>query len=238
MTFSHRSIGRCRPVRLLLTVAAGAALPALPDAVASQQTDSLLLQSVAWYTGVAGRVDNERAAELLREAAADDDPVSLMWIARVHSRGRMGFDEDPERARAIAARVLPHVAELAERGEAEALFLMGTAYAEGLGVESDPAEAVVWYRRAADQENVLAQHNLGNVYFSGEGVAQNDSLAVAWWLKAANQGDAIPALRLGAMYEEGRGVARDLAEAMRWYRESASRGNVAAREALRRLEAG
>jgi len=238
MTFTYRGVDRRRPVQLLVLGAAVAALLAFPSPAASQHTDSLLLQSVEWYTGVAGRVDQGRAAELLREAAADEDPVSLMWIARVHSRGRMGFAEDPERDRAIAAGVIDRVEELAERGEAEALFLMGTAYAEGLGVESDPAEAVTWYRRAAAEEHVLAQHNLGNVYFAGEGVPQSDSLAVEWWLEAAHQGDAIPALRLGAMYEEGRGVTRDLAEARRWYRESASRGNEAAQAALQRLESG
>jgi TPR repeat protein len=236
MKLKYRVLGRCLPARLLLLGTAATAQPVLPSAAASQQTDPLLLESVEWYTGVAGRVDNERAAELLREAAADADPLSLMWIARVHSRGRMGFAEDPERARAVASRVIERVEELAAQGEAEALFLMGTAYAEGLGVEVDPEEAVLWYRRAAELGNVLAQHNLGNVHFAGEGVPQSDSLAVEWWLKAASQGDAIPALRLGTMYEDGRGVTRDLAEARRWYGESASRGNQAAEEALQRLE--
>ncbi len=202
---------------------------------AAQALDPKLDESIQLYTGVAGRVDNERAAELLLEAIEDEDPISVMWLARVYSTGRMGFDEDPEQARAIASSVIQRIGELAGAGEPEAVFLMGTAYAEGLGVDTDPEEAVVWYRRAGDLGNVLAQHNMGNVYAAGTGVPQSDSLAVEWWLKAAEQGDAIPQLRLGTMYEEGRGVDADLDEAIRWYRASAARGNTAAQEALDRL---
>jgi TPR repeat protein len=161
-----------------------------------------------------------------------------MWLARVYSRGRMGFEEDPEHARALADVVVERVRGLADDGVAEAQFLMGTAYAEALGRELDASEAVVWYERAAAQGHVLAQHNLGNVHFSGDGVPQNDSLAVVWWLQAAEQGDAIPALRLGMMYEEGRGVAADLDAARRWYGEAAVRGNAAALEALARMGPG
>jgi TPR repeat protein len=206
-----------------------------PQRAAAQDIDPRLAESIEWYTGVAGTVDDERAADLLRQAVADEDPVSVMWLARVHSTGRMGFEEDPDHARALANGVIEQVRALADQDLTEAEFLMGTAYAEGLGVELDPVEAVAWYRKAASDGHVLAQHNLGNVHFAGTGVEQSDSLAVAWWLQAAQQGDAIPALRLGMMYEEGRGVAADLDEARRWYQESAARGNAAAAAALDRL---
>jgi TPR repeat protein len=125
---------------------------------------------------------------------------------------------------------------LAHQNHPEAMFLMGTAYAEGLGKEKDAAIAASWYQRAALLGNTLAQHNMGNIYESGTGVRQDDAQAVYWWLQAAVGGDAIPQWQLGRMYESGRGVEKNLNEALRWYRDSAARGNARAQQALARLE--
>ena len=217
---------------LFLSVALGAFAPPL---AAAQTVDPNLQQSIRWYTGVAGQVDNVTARDLLLQAARDSDVISQMWVARVYSRGRMGFDHDSVLAREIAAGVIEQVESLAESGVVEAVFLMGTAFDEGLGRATSIETAVRWYRKAADRGNVLAKHNLGNLYFAGRGVPQSDSLAVSWWLEAATMGDAIPQFRLGTMYQEGRGVAQDLGQARRWYEESASRGNESAREALAKM---
>jgi TPR repeat protein len=70
-------------------------------------------------------------------------------------------------------------------------------YEYGQGVAQDDALAAAWYRKAADQGNAKAQHNLGVLYNFGRGVAQDDAQAVAWFRKAADQGlaDAQDALR-------------------------------------------
>lgn len=194
-----------------------------------------LLEATRWYTGVTGRVDDERARELLREADAKGDVLARMWVARCLSRGRMGMRRDETAAKSMAASVIVEVKRSADAGVLEAVFLMGTAYDEALGVTEDPAVAAEWFHRAADRGHVLAQHNLGNAHAAGRGVEQSDRLAVAWWLKAARQGDAIPQLRLGEAYEHGRGVAQDAGQARRWYADAASRGNAAAAAALKRL---
>lgn len=212
---------------LWLVAASGTAQPA--------SASSELLEATRWYTGVAGRVDDERARGLLEAAAANGDPLAHMWVARCLSRGRMGFARDEARARARGATLIADVRRLAAEGVLEAVFLMGTAHDEGLGEVENPAEALTWFRRAADRGHVLAQHNVGNAFAAGRGVAKDEAAAVEWWLRAAGQGDAIPQLRLGEAYEHGRGVAVDLAEARRWYGEAARRGNAAARAALARL---
>lgn len=201
------------------------------------EPDPVLLEAVEWYLGTGGQVDDDRARQLLNEAVELGDGLSLMWLARVHSTGRMGFARDETRARQIAAGVIEDVARRAEAGVLEAEFLMGTAHDEGLGREVDAVEAAVWYRRAAERGHVLAQHNLGNVYAAGRGVEQDHSEAIVWWERAATAGDAIPALRLGEAYENGVGTVADLDVARRWYQEAASRGNRSAQEALERLGA-
>lgn len=226
----HASSGRALSIAMAGLVALSAAGGAAQPAASAD-----LLEATRWYTGVAGRVDDARAKALLETAAATGDPLARMWVARCLSRGRMGFAADADRARAMASSLIDGVRRLADEGVGEAVFLVGSAYDEGLGVAEDPAIAVSWYRRAADEEHVLAQHNLGNAYAAGRGVERDEAAAVAWWLRAARQGDAITQLRLGESYERGRGVARDLTEARRWYADAAARGNPAAQAALVRL---
>ena len=55
----------------------------------------------------------------------------------------------------------------AEAGDAEAQFNLGVRYGNGQGVRQDAAEAVRWYRLAADQGIAGAQYELGNMYALG-----------------------------------------------------------------------
>ena len=48
------------------------------------------------------------------------------------------------------------------------------------------AEAVRWYRKAAEQGDAAAQFNLGSMYDDGRGVAQSSSEAFKWYRKAAD----------------------------------------------------
>ena len=145
------------------------------------------------------------------------------------------FEQDETRAREIAAEVIDDVRRLADANHHEAAFLMGTAYAEGLGVEANQELALAWYYRAANLGNFLAQHNLGNAYREGNGVPLDAGIAAYWYRLAADQGDALPCFWLGEMYERGEGLPQDLAQALRWYRTAASRGRDDAKAALERL---
>lgn len=205
---------------------------------AAPRVDPRLVDAIGWYTGTAGKVDDPRARVLVEAAARDGDVLGRMWLARAYSRGRMGLPRDEARAKAIAAIVLDAVRRQAERGSAEAQFLVGTALDEGLGVPEDPAAALEWFRGAAAQDHTLAQHNLGNAFAAGRGVTADAAEAVRWWLKAGEKGDAVVQLRLGEAYEHGTGVPRDPAQARRWYTDAAGRGNAQAKAALERLGGG
>jgi TPR repeat protein len=54
-------------------------------------------------------------------------------------------------------------------------------YEFGQGVSQDYAEAVKWYRLAAEQGIAFAQYNLGGMYRKGRGVPQDNAEAVKWW---------------------------------------------------------
>ena len=52
--------------------------------------------------------------------------------------------------------------------------------ARGLGVSQDMAEAVTWYRKAADQGHAGAQYYLGIAYHKGQGVPADQIEAYKW----------------------------------------------------------
>lgn len=217
------------PALLLIVIAGCASEPPASGA------EALLHEAIRWYTGETGRVDDAKAQRMLLDAAETNHPLATMWLARCFSRGRMLFDADSAQAQTLARGTVDVIRRLADEGSVEAAFLLGSAYAEGLGVTPDAVKAVEWYHKAGERGHVLAQHNLGNVYFAGEGVAQNDSAAAHWWRLAAEKGDAIAQYRLGFLYEEGRGVPRNDSLAAVWYRDAAGRGERRAAEALERM---
>ena len=71
--------------------------------------------------------------------------------------------------------------------DAFAQFSLGVAYGRGRGVPQDDAEAVGWYRLAADQGHARAQGNLGVMYGTGDGVPQDYVQAHMWFDLAASR---------------------------------------------------
>ena len=105
-------------------------------------------------------------------------------------------------------------------------------YASGRGVLEDDAEAVRWYRLAAEQGLASAQLNLGVMYANGEGVLKDNAEAARWFRQAAEQGLTEAQYNLGVMYDNGQGVPEDDAEAVKWYRRAAEQGNAEAQLGL------
>ena len=121
----------------------------------------------------------------------------------------------------------------AERGDAEAQFKLGRAYAEGLGVPPDNGKAVVHYRRAAEQGHALAMYALGWSYFRGEGVDASDVEGLRWIRKAADQGSGEAQVSLGDIYDTGSfGLDEDQRLAFFWNHQAASKGYVGGAAAI------
>ena len=79
----------------------------------------------------------------------------------------------------------------------EEYFKRGNRYFHGRDVHQDYAEAVKWYRKAADRGHADSQFILGRCYEEGLGVAPDSDEAEKWYRmaaeqsrKAADQGDA------------------------------------------------
>jgi TPR repeat protein len=88
---------------------------------------------------------------------------------------------------------------------------------------ADYAEALKWYRLAAEQGDAFAQYNLALMYNKGQGIPQDYAEALKWHRLAAEQGDAFAQFALGNMYRSGHGVLQDYVEAHKWFNLAASR---------------
>jgi uncharacterized protein len=106
---------------------------------------------------------------------------------------------------------------LADHGNVEAEYFLGSMYYEGHEVPRRYVVAAQWYRKAAEQSYRDAQAALGEMYYGGYGVSQNDAMAIAWWRKATDQGDSGAQNSLGIMYEKGISVPKNLVPAYKWY---------------------
>jgi TPR repeat protein len=111
---------------------------------------------------------------------------------------------------------------LAEEGNADAQGNLGYMHVTGEGVPQDHAEAVKWYRLAADQGLAEAQYNLGVSYYDGP---QNYAEAEKWFRLAAGQGFANANFNLGVMYAIGQGVSVNYATAYAWFNIAAAFGH-------------
>ena len=57
-------------------------------------------------------------------------------------------------------------------------------------MKQDYAQAIEWYRKAADHGDAAAEFNLGWLYEHGAGVEKDEAQASAWYGKAAAHGRA------------------------------------------------
>jgi TPR repeat protein len=108
------------------------------------------------------------------------------------------------------------------------IFQLGRAYDKN----NNYAEALKWYRKAADRGLAIGQYNLGVMLRDGHALSQNYAEAVKWFRKAADQGNALAQNDLGAMYANGQGAAQSFSEAAKWFRRAADQGNAMAQASL------
>ena len=99
----------------------------------------------------------------------------------------------------------------------------------------DAAQAVVWYRKAAERGLAEAQCKLGCCLEKGEGVARDAAQAVVWYRRAAEQGHAGAQHHLGRLLLEGAGgVPKDVKAGARSLGAAAQQGQAESLEALAR----
>lgn len=159
----------------------------------------------------------------------------LMVGANAEAGLREGVNALQNKNYAIA---LKEFKPLAESGNREAQFHLGSMYDDGLGVDKDEHQAVVLWRKSAEQGFKYAQATMGNLYYSGQnGVPQDYAQASLWFLKAAEQGNTTAQNTLGDLFLIGRGVPIDIVQAYKWTSLAAEGDAKFAKGNLKNIEA-
>ena len=84
----------------------------------------------------------------------------------------------------VAPILIPLVIYFGKLAWGAARMKAKSMFDNGKGVPKDEVEAAKWCRKAAEQGDVDAQHNLGLMYAKGEGVLKDEVEAHVWFLLA------------------------------------------------------
>ena len=113
----------------------------------------------------------------------------------------------------------------AELGSVDALRNLG----ELCGAEKDDAQAMDWFRRAADLGDDNAMVIVGRMYDDGAGVEKSPAEARKSYDRAVqltNNADALWCIAW--QYRKGLGVKQDMKQAIAWFKKAADAGSVSA----------
>ncbi len=157
--------------------------------------------------------------EALEETEFSDDGATKKAYLRLRLMSLRAEEDRPLVESGLAIEV-----ERARRGDLDAQNTVGAKLLQMGGV-TNYANAVRWFRRAADEGSVLSRFWLGSCYSDGKGVQQDYSEALKWYLLAAEQEHSPSQCALGALYARGLGVPQDFSEAVKWYRFAAEQGD-------------
>ena len=180
----------------------------------------------------------------------------MQHVPQTNLRRVIGFDATPPRRQSGGMRVpvmllllvaLPFSAVIAappmkwgslmlmkaaaEKGDAEAQYLLGLQYQAGDGIEKSQVEAAKWLRQAATQGHVGAQGALGAMQASG-GNADEAADAAKWLQAAPEQGRPDAMVGLAALHQREGTPVFDQAEALRRYAQAAGAGHAGAARTL------
>lgn len=163
----------------------------------------------------------------LERGLAVADPAAVLQARKLQAEGRAEAKRlevsDTQLAHAVTA-----LTAAAERGQGEALFMVGWSHYHGLVAGATDASALRWLRDAMARGDRRATLHVAAMQAHGRGVERDDETALQGMREAAEAGVPAAYHDLGFMFFQGRGVTRDEAEALRWYRRAAEAGHAAA----------
>lgn len=140
------------------------------------------------------------------------------------------------------ARIVSDTAALAQdQKEAQAGNVLATLrladrYADGIGVAENLPQALVWYEKAANQGNAVAQGMQGLLLITGQAGTKDVKKGIALAERAAAAGDAGALFTMGELYANGFfGQANARAQAIAWHQKAWAAGHAGAEQTLASL---
>ena len=137
-------------------------------------------------------------------------PEAAAGQSRNHAEYALAVDGVGVLRRKLQTTTIDNLQRQADRGDAEAQYLVAVAKMNGLGLPEDLRGARQYMRLSAKAGFLRATMAYGNILFDGLGGSANPDEAVDWWLDGA-KADFAPSLRRLSEYQRMRtDKARDL----------------------------
>ena len=174
-----------------------------------------------YYHGVEVPEDLGLAVKWFRKGARKGYARAQRALGEMYENG-MGVEQSHRKA-------LGWYLKAAKQGERRAQVSVAMIYSHGMpdgdsdrrnwprfGVRLDDAEALKWFRPAAEDGHTMASYRLGVMFDRGLGTESDQAEAGRWYLKAADQDYPPAQIEIGRRYRDGHGVVTDLVRAHMW----------------------
>jgi uncharacterized protein len=216
-----------RGKRLLLSLSFGAGvLPLLGSAIDASGTEKGQPTSLAAGSNLYGQIWPAEQREWVEKTIVDRNGENCPRAAFSDGHSPITYQRPVTEAQIIAEKL-----RLGPNDQ-YAWFDIGDWYSNGEhGLEKSAPDAAVWYLKAAEQGNNLAEGRLGEMFEFGEGVPPDHEKALQWIRKADVLGP-YAALSIAKKHEGRWGYPKDLKRAEEWYLLDADRGFAEAQNEL------
>ena len=201
----------------------------------------------SYYYGVGTTENFNQAIKWLERAASNNNEYAAYMMGLVYRLD--GYNQDVQKS--IKWHMMASYL-----GYVEANIELGHMHEVGFGyLQSDPYEAIKWYKKAADGGSPEGQTRLANIYAghyidwdNPDDIFKNEikkvtneysepdyidySKAFILYKKAANQNYAKGQYRLGELYYEGKGTPKNYTEAFKYFLKAANQDDSYAQKKL------
>ena len=189
--------------------------------------------------------------DILFKRIAEGHVDALTKLGQKYLYGHI-VEKDPPKA-------MRYFVKAAEKGDAEAAFLIATCYESANGVSGDKLRAFEWFEKAAELGNVIASRKISEPeyikikitknmvdkgkpegvfkvaydYFCGENGEVDYKRAFELFLLAADKKYPLAMYYCGKCYECGLGTEADITKAVEYYAEAANRNIKEAKKKMK-----
>lgn len=170
------------------------------------------------------------------EGVPKDDAKAVAWFSKAAEQGNADAEGNLGALYFLGSGGLPKNAPLAvswmrksaEHGNVTMQDGVGSYYSAAslMGGTTDPAQAIYWWSKAAENGYAPSMRRLGLAYTAGQLVPKDEAVAMSWFRKAAEKGDAAAQVSLGVAYAQGAGVPKDSSQALAWLQKAAQQGGA------------
>lgn len=97
-------------------------------------------------------------------------------------------------------------------------------YYEGKNIDDNAKKALIWYLKAAEQGNAIAQSKVALFYHDGIHVPLDHTKAFEWYQKAVKENVAESQFGLALLYAHSNKIAEDIEKSKYWLEKAAAQG--------------